>query len=392
MKSETVAHRIVERIQNCGAIAYFVGGYVRDSLLGVPSQDIDIVSSLRPEELANLFEKTIPVGIHFGILIIVEEGYSFEVAMFRKEGPYLDGRRPIEVLSGTPEEDARRRDFTINALFFDPVRSELFDFVGAQADLDLKLIRAIGNPLVRFQEDRLRMLRAVRYATKWSFKIDPGTEEAIKEESSSLFPSVSKERVWQELDKMNKGGHLVEGLAEMQRLGLLPVLFPPLKGESREEITSRLKIEHSLPTALVLYLLLKELKQEEALRWISSLKIDNTSLQLFAFAQKLPHLFSSKEKRLDLYTHPYFDPCLPLLSKEQQEEACKEIFFHKEIIQRKKEGIRAVSAEALMKRGIQKGSKLGELLQRAEELSFSLRTNDPELILPILLAEQKSQD
>ncbi len=135
MLTKSIATKIVSRIQNAGHTAYFAGGWVRDHLLGLPSDDIDIATSASVEEIQILFPKTIPVGIAFGIVIVVEEGHHFEVATFRKEKDYLDGRRPLFIEKASAEEDASRRDFTINGLFFDPLQDKLLDFVGGVADL-----------------------------------------------------------------------------------------------------------------------------------------------------------------------------------------------------------------------------------------------------------------
>jgi len=199
-----IAIKIVEKLQNSGHIAYFSGGWIRDFLLKVPSDDIDIATSASVEEVRDLFSKTIPVGIAFGIIIVVEEGHTFEVATFRKEKEYTDGRRPTHIEPASPEEDSLRRDFTINGMFFDPIQDKLLDFVEGQKDLEKGVIRAIGDPHQRFLEDRLRMIRAVRYSNRFNFPIDCDTTQAILSHAASLFPSVAIERVWQEFQKMAK--------------------------------------------------------------------------------------------------------------------------------------------------------------------------------------------
>src|SRR3984885_11348242 len=191
MPAQKDAIAVVKKLSEAGHIAYFAGGWVRDFLMQHPSDDIDIATSATVEEVQSLFSKTIPVGSAFGIIIVVEGTHQFEVATFRKEFGYFDGRRPTRVERATPEEDALRRDFTINGMFWDPLEKKLYDYVGGQEDLHQGLIRAIGNPHERFYEDRLRMMRAVRYATRFHFPIEAKTYEAIRDHAHALLPSVA---------------------------------------------------------------------------------------------------------------------------------------------------------------------------------------------------------
>src|SRR3954451_5331479 len=168
---ERIARAIAARLRAHGHIAYWAGGSVRDLVRGVAPKDIDIATDARPEQVQKIFARTYAVGAHFGVIVVLEDGMQFEVATFRSDVAYLDGRRPTEVHFATPEEDAARRDFTINGMFFDPVGIHVIDFVHGRADLDARLIRAIGDAGQRFAEDRLRMLRAVRFATVLDFEI-----------------------------------------------------------------------------------------------------------------------------------------------------------------------------------------------------------------------------
>src|SRR6266567_5849370 len=172
---EETARTIAAKLREHGHIAYFAGGCVRDVVRKLAPKDIDIASDARPEEVQKLFPRTYAVGAHFGVIVVLENGFQFEVATFRSDDVYFDGRRPSEVHFSSPEEDARRRDFTINGMFFDPVKNEVIDFVGGRADLKAKMIRAIGDPAQRFAEDRLRMLRAIRFATVLEFEIENET-------------------------------------------------------------------------------------------------------------------------------------------------------------------------------------------------------------------------
>src|ERR1044071_2811963 len=171
MKSpmEQTAREIVRKLRAAGYDAYYAGGCGRDLLGGKPPKDIDIATDARPEAVQKLFPRTYAVGAHFGVIVVLENEIQFEVATFRSDGAYLDGRRPTEVHFATAKEDAARRDFTINGMFFDPENEEVIDFVGGRADLKAGIIRAIGDPAQRFAEDRLRILRAVRFSTVLGF-------------------------------------------------------------------------------------------------------------------------------------------------------------------------------------------------------------------------------
>src|SRR5919108_4711449 len=166
------ATEIVRCLQEAGFEAYFVGGSVRDQLRGKEPQDYDIATAARPEQVESLFTRTIPVGRKFGVVLVLEEGFAFQVATFRAEADYTDGRHPGRVTFADARADAQRRDFTVNGLFFDPVANRLLDWVGGEADLRARIIRTIGDPEERFAEDHLRMLRAIRFAAQLDFEID----------------------------------------------------------------------------------------------------------------------------------------------------------------------------------------------------------------------------
>src|SRR6266404_6036244 len=176
MKTETpmesTARDIARRLREAGHAAYFTGGSVRDFVRGQIPKDFDVATDARPEVVQKIFPRTYAVGAHFGVIVVLENRFQFEVATFRSDDVYVDGRRPSAVHFSSPKEDAKRRDFTINGMFFEPEKNEVIDFVGGRADLEATLIRAIGDPAQRFAEDRLRMLRAVRFATVLDYRID----------------------------------------------------------------------------------------------------------------------------------------------------------------------------------------------------------------------------
>ncbi len=205
--------------------AFLVGGCVRDLLMGRTPKDFDIATSARPEQVARLFRKVIPVGVQFGVQIVLKGKHSYEVATFRTDLPYKDGRHPEGVVFSTPKEDALRRDFTVNGLFFDPIEKKLIDYVGGRTDLEKKIIRAIGDPAKRFQEDRLRMLRAVRFSAALGFAIEGETFQAIQKAAKQIT-DVSQERIRDELVKLFTAPKPGAALALLDESGLLEVILP----------------------------------------------------------------------------------------------------------------------------------------------------------------------
>lgn len=201
MKMRATATEIVRRLQKAGFAAFWVGGCVRDFLLGREPGDYDIVTSALPEQIEGLFKHTIAVGRKFGVIVVVESSHHFQVATFRAEADYKDGRHPEHVTFGNARADAERRDFTVNGLFFDPVSKELHDWVGGEKDLRAKVIRTIGSPGERFAEDHLRLLRAVRFAARLGFDIEPETFRAIQGNAAKI-KTISAERVRDELVKL----------------------------------------------------------------------------------------------------------------------------------------------------------------------------------------------
>ncbi len=225
---KTYAHRVVQRLQKAGFVAFFAGGCVRDRLMGVEPHDYDIATSARPEEVQKTFERTFAVGAHFGVVVVVYGNAEFQVASFRADGVYIDGRRPESVTFSSPEQDAERRDFTINGLFYDPIRDELIDYIGGQRDLAAKVLRAIGDPAARFAEDRLRLLRAVRFATTLGFEIDPATWEAMRAAAHHIR-DVSAERVREELVKIFLSPNRVRGFDLLDASGLMAQVLPEIE-------------------------------------------------------------------------------------------------------------------------------------------------------------------
>ncbi|MFY9251908.1 MAG: CCA tRNA nucleotidyltransferase [Fuerstiella sp.] len=226
------ALNVVETLRGAGFSALWAGGCVRDDLLGIPPKDYDVATNATPDQVIELFgkRKTVPVGVSFGVVMVLGPTRAHgqvEVATFRADGEYLDGRRPSAVSFCSAEEDAKRRDFTINGMFFDPVTLNVIDYVGGRTDLANNVLRAIGDANARFTEDKLRMLRAVRFAATYEFSIEPSTASAIKQLSHQIT-QVSAERIAQELRRMLAHSTRAISVRNLYETGLAEVLFPKL--------------------------------------------------------------------------------------------------------------------------------------------------------------------
>jgi putative nucleotidyltransferase with HDIG domain len=215
----------VRALRDRGFRAYWVGGCVRDLEMGQEPHDYDIATDARPEQVADLFEHVVLVGAQFGVVVVSLNGHSYEIATFRSEGPYLDGRRPSSVQFVTAEEDVARRDFTINGLLHDPLTGTTLDYVGGREDIARRIVRTIGDPADRFAEDRLRMLRAVRLATQLEFQIDRDTMVAIQRQAPALS-QVSAERIRDELLRLLGSPARARGIGLLDASGLLGVVLP----------------------------------------------------------------------------------------------------------------------------------------------------------------------
>lgn len=224
---ESIARSIVRGLRDAGFTALYAGGCVRDMLLGKLAKDYDVATSARPEEVQALFPTTYAVGAHFGVVVVHEQGEDFEVATFRSDGAYVDGRRPEGVVFSSPQLDAERRDFTINGLFFDPFESKVIDYVNGQRDLDAKVLRAIGDPVARFREDKLRLLRAVRFGASLGFEIDPETWAAVRQHATDIR-EVSAERIREELVRIFASPTRVRGFDLLVESGLMEQVLPEI--------------------------------------------------------------------------------------------------------------------------------------------------------------------
>ena len=286
---ETLAVAVIRQLRGHRHKAFLVGGCVRDRLLGIQPRDFDVATDAPPAQLADYFPGALLVGAHFGVVLVKEGSAQVEVATFRSEGAYSDGRRPDEVrFESDPALDARRRDFSINALMEDPLSGEVFDYVGGRADLASKTIRAIGDAGRRFQEDHLRMLRAVRFAARLNFLIEEKTRAAICQQAGSVT-TVSADRVRDELVRIFTEGGARRGLELLDELGLLAHVLPEVKafqgveqppefhpeGEVWTHVLLMLENMGTAPVSLALGVLLHDVGKPPTFRRADRIRFDS---------------------------------------------------------------------------------------------------------------------
>ena len=293
MSARDAAAEIAAKFSAAGHIAYFAGGCVRDELLQLSPTDFDIATSATTEQIRSIFPKARGVGESFGVILVHHKGHVVEVASFRADGRYVDGRRPEDIEIGDEKTDANRRDFTINGLFMNPATGDIIDHVNGRGDIQNKILRAINNPDARLSEDRLRVLRAVRFAARFALTIEPKTEAAIRAHAHELR-GVSRERVGQELRRMIAHKTRVEALQLIESMGLAPSTLletsPPTSLRRVRTLATTLAQSTALPppaqtmqaqqlaTVLAAWMLDRESAlpwQERVSKWASALVLSN---------------------------------------------------------------------------------------------------------------------
>ncbi|CRX37433.1 CCA tRNA nucleotidyltransferase [Estrella lausannensis] len=392
------AVRIVKTLTGKGHTAYFAGGWVRDHLMGHDSDDIDIATSASPEEILDLFPNTLVVGIAFGVVIVLMEGHAYEVATFRKDMEYENGRSPSRIEWCAPREDALRRDFTINGMFYDPLEQKIYDYVGGVEDIKKRVIKTIGDPYERFREDRLRMVRAFRFSLRFGFPIDRLTQEAIRANADTLFPSVAMERIWQEFQKMAKYEHLDTAFIEMMRLDLLPVIFPTLKGMHLNELKANVSSYKYFPEncSPILYIahLFPGSKLKDLLELARYLKVsgeDADLLETLSIVRALLRerkgenlvewvaFFSRKGAEMILQTELAF---LPHEERERELAKMKRIVEeYRDHIQRLVDKKPIVTGRMLQDEGLKPGKEMGLLIKEAERIAVMVNAKESREVL-----------
>ncbi len=386
MDVQEAATSIVKKLKEAGFIAYFAGGWVRDVILHHPTGDIDIATDAPPERIMQLFDKTIPVGAAFGVIMVILDGMEFEISTFRKDFTYSDGRKPDKIEYSNPKEDALRRDFTINGMFYDPLTLEVLDYVGGMEDLRRGVIRTIGDPNERFGEDRLRMIRAVRFSCRFHYEIEEKTKKAIEAMACKLLPAVSMERIWQEFEKMRMHSDFHEALCLMHSLHLLSVIFPCLKETSLEKIKEATQwfshFPEKTPTIIFIMELFQERSLEEQLEIGKSLRISSRDLKLVEFFYRSSEFLAKPRNELEpvdwarFYAHPDTELFLECAAVKLAHEECMnflhfhekqqvDLFEHIERIRKKRP---LVDSSVLGTLGIKPGPILGKLLRESERI------------------------
>lgn len=381
------AYHIAQQLAQAGFRALFAGGWVRDHLLGHDSADVDIATSALPKDVAALFPKTVSVGAHFGVTVVIEAGTPYEVATFRCDGPYYDGRHPESISFSDEYADAQRRDFTINGLFMDPATGKILDYVDGIKDLHGKLIRAIGNPYERFNEDKLRMLRAVRFCSCLNFNLDPATAEAIRALAPAIKASVSAERVSSELAKLANRGVLMQGLTMMEELTLLDELFP-----DHDPLPPGLDTD--LPMILQLVSLYRRQPSTRWLQLADELKLSNEERRIIETLQEAQRLLQVGLNDPVAWAHllakPWAEECLQAcmdwpesasLPKEQFDAWLDRLEPHSQRIASRQPLVAAVD---LLRRGIEPGPDMGYWLRCAERVAIEQDLDDPQDVLRAL--------
>lgn len=283
-KHYKAAFKVAEKLKNNGFRTLFAGGAVRDSLLNRYPGDIDIATSASPQEIQKLFSQTVSVGAQFGVIIVIMDKTSFEVATFRKDGQYVDGRRPEKVFYSDEIEDAKRRDFTINGLFYDPFEDKILDYVNGIKDIQAKVIQTIGEANERFEEDKLRLLRAVRFSCRLGFKIEDKTYQCLTKMSDQIT-FVSRERIRDEVFKIMSNQNQFNPLKKIKEIGFWNAIFTFSYDEKNE--TFYKSLPKDLPPSLLLFSLCWNQSLNDLEIIAENFKLSNLQKQQFLLLKDL---------------------------------------------------------------------------------------------------------
>lgn len=385
----TSAMTIIQELRDNGYSGYFVGGCVRDFIAGKENDDIDIVTDAPVKTLKKLFPKSIDTGIDYGVLFVKVGDQIFEVATFRKDGKYTNGRSPNSVSTGSMVDDAKRRDFTVNALYYDPLLGNVFDHTGGLSDIDSRVIRSIGDPLIRLEEDQLRVLRAIRFSTKLEFEIEDDTLDAIKSLAPKLFPSLSKQKVWKELKKMSHYPNFGNGILLMHETGVLKEIFPTLKNASEDEILDSIENVQSLPieapTIVKILQLFPCASESEAIKLCKDLKLSRREgSQVIKDYYYVKNLLDRPKEATDYdWVVGYAKHNATLFVPRGQKHDLRKTRLS-DHIQRMKSGTSVLKASDLQSNGLDPKVlkiKFKKLLDEASKISVNKNLSEPEDVL-----------
>ncbi len=383
------------KLHDAGFETYFAGGCVRDRLLSAAPTEYDIATSARPEEIKEIFPKARSVGEAFGVMLVRSHELMYDIATFRSDGPYSDHRHPDQIQFSDAQHDAQRRDFTINGMFEDPIKESIIDFVDGRADMDARLIRAIGDPRKRIEEDHLRMLRAIRFSSRFQFSIEDETAEAIREMSHKL-EGISRERIGDEIKKMlcdpNRG---VAGW-ELQYLGLDRIVFSEASCMNAPTRLGRLPAHATYATALAAWIIDRHSSEANlhdiAANWRACLLLPNQTWNALNEILALHQAFFSwdslgiaKQKRTSASEH-----CLSALSLIQAEDRPLFVHIKRTISTLEKTGVaphRLIDGHDLLEAGIVPSSALGDVLESVydAQLEGLISTKDQAIALGLAI-------
>ncbi len=388
------ANEVAAKLRSAGYEAYFAGGCVRDRLLGLSPKDYDVVSNATPEQIMKVFRRTIPVGAAFGVVRVwLGKGFEYEVATYRTDGDYSDGRRPDRVeYSTSKEEDVTRRDFTINALLMDPQTDRIIDVVGGQQDLEAKRIRAVGDPAKRVAEDRLRMLRAVRFAARLGFEIEPTTYAAIMAHAPEIV-EVSVERIVIELDGIFGSARPAHGLGLLVQTDLLrhvlPFERPPI--DEMKAAFERLPEAHEDKEAraqIAWALLLRGLPKDALEQQLRQLKLSKEQMRTLTTLVRATEVISAPERAREAdVVRLLVDPQAALIAAYQavllgEHPAVAQLQEARAALQeRPLPALPLVTGADLKALGLSPGPRFKEILAAVEIEVFERRLQDSEAAL-----------
>ena len=285
---------IIKTLRQRGHEAYLVGGCVRDMVMGLEPADYDIATSARPEEIVKIFPRTEAIGAQFGVILVIYRGHPFEVATFRSDEAYVDGRRPTGVVFTDVKQDVLRRDFTINGLLYDPITTEVIDYVNGKADIRAKLVRAIGDPKARFEEDKLRILRAIRFGARLGYEIEAETWKAVCAMAPQIH-QVSCERVRDELSRILTEGQAARGFSLVEASGLRREILPELPWSGEIERSLKL-LGRGIPADFAMGVLLQNTPLGIAERIVQRLKFSRAEMHhIVALVENLPRFYKVRQ-------------------------------------------------------------------------------------------------
>lgn len=378
-----LAADICEILQNSGHQAVFCGGCVRDLLLGIEPNDIDIATSANPNQVQALFPRNVEVGKSFGVIRVIHEDEEFEIATFRKDSKSGDGRRPDSVEFSSMEEDAKRRDLTINGMFLDPIENVIHDFVGGQEDLKCRQIRLIGNPLERIEEDKLRLLRVIRFASRGGWVMNKGTYEAVIQNADQISV-VSKERIGEELTKILTHKSAAKGYELLNELRFLEILNLPANLRTFNMLKS---VANDLNRVLAWSIICRSEQEPQIISILEGLRFDSKTVKSVVNTVRLKHelcLFKQKSvaERTKILIHSDFETAMKLFELNVEKEAVEFVrHFQKStpISQLKPESL--VTGKDLIAMGFKPNSKFKIVLEFIDEQQREGKITDKDAAL-----------